>query len=122
MIKYIIMLMILYTMASNAQFIERYEDGSVYRSTSNKLILEFFESGALKEMTYMSGEKKHGIHYEYYSNGSIKVIAHYVNDILDGEYTRYHACGHVYYYKVYLDGLPIHTSWDDDFLDDWGEE
>jgi hypothetical protein len=68
---------------------------------------EYYSDGTIKsEETFYRG-KKHGKKTTYHRNGRVKEIMHYINDVLDGEYTSYDSLGYKDSYGYFWKGKAV---------------
>jgi antitoxin component YwqK of YwqJK toxin-antitoxin module len=63
--------------------------------SDKNIVREYYDSGNIKSEYALSNGKKNGVQRDFYENGVQRKIAHYLDDILTGEYIQFDSLGRI---------------------------
>lgn len=77
---------------------------SILTDESNKVLLNFFETGKLKSRSELLGRKKHGTWENYFDNGQLARSVNYINGMQEGEEIYFYSSGKIQMKSFFLSG------------------
>ncbi len=95
-----------------------YNDGNTksitFKSGNEMLTISYHENGNISEKAYFIDLKKDGVFYQYYEDGSVRLVAEYEEGQPKGSWKSYNQQGEMIGFATFVEGKLVNGSiWDD---------